>query len=192
MGLNELIQRVDADGDVSMRLPVSGPDHGYPTLAGLGAFQVPLVPIDAGDRNALNRFLFEQMDLWIPRERPTLTDNFYGVNRSMDVTRLAGNRVVHYKSDTEFTAVMVAVELVLRMGGRPDHVVCSGVMAQTIFGDKTEVAAYGATLQVVPDDACQPDTIWVVLADSWALALDGKGKGNLTCRAPWANARVDP
>lgn len=79
--------------------------------------------------NNVNYYLLVQGDsnlkisgfaAWIPSTTPTSTDNFYGVNRSPDPTRLAG---VRYNGSNQpiDEAIIGATALVAREGGMPDY-----------------------------------------------------------------------
>ena len=56
---------------------------------------------------------------WIPSVAPTVGDNFYGVDRSIDSTRLAG---VRYNGSAESIeeALVDASNLLAREGGKPE------------------------------------------------------------------------
>lgn len=58
---------------------------------------------------------------WLPSTAPISTDNFFGVNRSQDVTRLGGIRVAGQGADYQDTLTDAATRI-SREGGAADHV----------------------------------------------------------------------
>ena len=56
---------------------------------------------------------------WMPLVAPTAGDNFWGIDRSTDVTRLAGVRFDGSSESIE-EALVDAASLVAREGGQPD------------------------------------------------------------------------
>jgi hypothetical protein len=58
---------------------------------------------------------------WLPTTAPITTDNFFGVNRSNDVTRLGGIRVVGSGADYQDTLTDAATRI-SREGGEASHV----------------------------------------------------------------------
>lgn len=73
-----------------------------------------------GDNNAKPSGL----SAWIPTTTPGSTDNFYGVNRSVDPVRLAGVRFNGQNESIE-EALVDGITFVAREGGRPKLGVCS-------------------------------------------------------------------
>lgn len=61
---------------------------------------------------------------WVTSTTPTSTDNFYGVNRSPDPTRLAGVRYPGSNQPID-EAIIGATALVAREGGMPDYFFCN-------------------------------------------------------------------
>lgn len=61
---------------------------------------------------------------WLPATAPGSTDNFFGVNRSQDVTRLGGIRIVGAGADYQDTLVDAATRIT-REGGSADHAFCN-------------------------------------------------------------------
>ena len=60
------------------------------------------------------------LNAWIPSVAPSPGDNFFGVDRSTDVTRLAGLRIPALSTIEE--TLLYAVSLVGREGGKVDHI----------------------------------------------------------------------
>jgi hypothetical protein len=81
-------------------------DYIFQTAAGVGS-----------DYNSMIRGL----SAWLPATAPGSTDNFFGVNRNQDVTRLGGIRIAGNGAAIEDTLTDAAVRAV-REGGSPDHV----------------------------------------------------------------------
>ncbi len=69
-----------------------------------------------GDNNAKVKGLAA----WIPDAAPSPGDNFFGVDRSVDVTRLAGIRYDGSAQSIE-ESLIDASNLIAREGGKPDH-----------------------------------------------------------------------
>jgi hypothetical protein len=57
---------------------------------------------------------------WLPATAPGATDNFFGVNRSQDVTRLGGIRIAGNGADYQDTLIDAATRI-SREGGSADH-----------------------------------------------------------------------
>jgi hypothetical protein len=81
-------------------------DSIFQTAAGVGS-----------DYNSMIRGLAA----WLPATAPGTSDNFFGVNRSQDVTRLGGIRVAGNGADYQDTLVDAATRI-SREGGMADHV----------------------------------------------------------------------
>ena len=81
-------------------------DYIFQTAAGVGS-----------DYNSMIR----GFAAWLPSTAPISTDNFFGVNRSTDVTRLGGIRVAGQGADYQDTLVDAATRI-SREGGMADHV----------------------------------------------------------------------
>jgi hypothetical protein len=131
---------------------------------------------------------------WLPATAPTSTDNFFGLNRSTDVTRLAGVRYNGNGGPIEETLVEAATRL-QREGSSPDHVFMhpfdwsnlvkalgSKVIydrAQSVdepeFGFKA-VALEGpeGPIKVVSDLNCPKGTGYMVQLDTWHLESLGE------------------
>jgi hypothetical protein len=130
---------------------------------------------------------------WIPRVRPLSTDNFKGVNRSVDPTRLAG---LYYdavaKGQSPENAIIYTAGILNDAGGKPDIVAMSSrrwtdiainlgqrVVYQDISGrDATAALTFrsivlpaaggkGGNVKLVADPSCQDDDMWMLELDSW-------------------------
>lgn len=130
---------------------------------------------------------------WIPATAPTTGDNFFGVDRSVDVTRLAGFRGDLSSLPIEEALIQGGMKIG-RDGGRVDHV----FMSFQRYGDLTK--ALGSKVQyvdvmakdanigfqgvkvnlgksiatVIPDRNCPDNKMAMLQLDSWKLhSLEG-------------------
>lgn len=129
---------------------------------------------------------------WIPATAPTSTDNFFGVNRSQDTTRLAG---VTYSGTSQSIeeALVDASSLVAREGGRPKFVAtnyASYAALEKALGAKiqyitekgpAEIAFRGILLngantqmEVFPDRNCPQQLAYLLQMDTWKLECLGE------------------
>lgn len=136
---------------------------------------------------------------WIPTSDPTSTDNFWGVNRSADPTRLAGLR---YNASTMSISegLTNALAFANREGAAPDIIIIDFVSYSTLVNelgakvqyvmlehDEVEVAfeaihfhsAYGK-IPVLADRSCQTQTAWCLTMDTLKLRTLGKAPHILT------------
>lgn len=130
---------------------------------------------------------------WIPVASPSVSDNFWGVNRSADSTRLAGLRY-DATSYTIEEGMTNALAFLNREGGKPDICIIDfasyaslvnslGAKVQyvQVHHDEVEVAfdgikfqsAYGA-VTVLADRSCPPQTAYLLTMSSWKLRSLGK------------------
>lgn len=130
---------------------------------------------------------------WLPSTAPTSGDNFFGVDRSTDVTRLAGWRGDLSSLPIE-EALIEGGYLIGRDGGKVDHVFMSfdkyadlikslgskvqfvDVLAKDASigfqGVKVNVGKSVAT--VIPDRNCPSNKMYMLQLDSWKLSsLEG-------------------
>ncbi len=136
---------------------------------------------------------------WVPAVDPPTTDNFWGVNRSADPTRLGGLR---YNASTQSISEGLTNALAFgnREGASFDLIVIDFVSYSTLINelgakvqyvqlehDEVEVAfeaihfhsAYGK-IPVLADRSCQAQTAWCVTTDSFKLRTLGKAPHILT------------
>ena len=136
---------------------------------------------------------------WVPSSDPASTDNFWGVNRSADVTRLGGLR---YDASAQSISegLTSALAFANREGAAIDLIVIDFVSYSTLINelgakvqyvmiehDEVEVAfeaihfhsAYGK-IPVLADRSCQPQTAWCLTTDTWKLRTLGKAPHILT------------
>ncbi len=139
------------------------------------------------------------MAAWVPVVDPPANDNFWGVNRSADPTRLAGLRY----NATAFTieqGITNGLAFGNREGASFDLIVIDFVSYSTLVNElgakvqyvqleHDEVAvgfeaihfhsAYGK-IPVLADRSCQPQTAWCLTTDTWKFRSLGKAPHILT------------
>lgn len=136
---------------------------------------------------------------WIPSVDPTGTDNFWGVNRSADPTRLAGLRY-NASSQSISEGLTSALGFANREGAAPDLIILDFVSYTTLINelgakvqyvqlehDEVQVAfeaihfhsAYGK-IPVMADRSCPAQTAYVLTVDTWKLRTLGKAPHILT------------
>lgn len=143
-----------------------------------------------------NDYLLVQGDLnakikglaaWLPSTAPTTGDSFFGVDRSQDVTRLAGVRYQGQAQSIE-EALIDASSLLAREGGKPDVCItnfASYAALEKSLGSKVqyvdmkgpaEIAFRGiminganSMIKVFPDRNCQAQTGYLLQMNSWCL-----------------------
>ena len=136
---------------------------------------------------------------WVPNVDPPSNDNFWGVNRSEDPTRLAGLR---YNASAMSIAegITNALAFANREGAAPDLIILDFVSYASLINelgakvqyvqlehDEVEVAfeaihfhsAYGK-IPVLADRSCPPQTAYVLTTDTWKLRTLGKAPHILT------------
>ncbi len=139
------------------------------------------------------------MSAWVPSSDPGSTDNFWGVNRSADVTRLGGLRY-NASAQSISEGLTSALAFANREGAAIDLIIIDFVSYSTLINelgakvqyvmlehDEVEVAfeaihfhsAYGK-IPVLADRSCQPQTAWCVTTDTWKLRTLGKAPHILT------------
>ena len=148
--------------------------------SGWGAGSYLLV---AGDLN----LALKGLAAWLPTTAPGSSDSFFGVNRSVDPTRLGGVRF-NGTSESIEEAVIDASLLVAREGGNPDVCIMNfasyaalekslGSKAQYISFDGPAKLYYpgilingaGGQIKVFPDRSCTAKTAYLLQMDTWKL-----------------------
>lgn len=130
---------------------------------------------------------------WLPISSPLLSDNFWGVNRSADPTRLAGCRY-DARSFTIEEGLTNALAFVNREGGRPDLIIMNfesfsalvnslGAKVQYVqvkhdevdvaFEGITFVSAYGRAT-VLADRSCPSKIAFILTMSTWKMRSLGK------------------
>ena len=136
---------------------------------------------------------------WLPTTAPTSGDSFWGVDRSTDVTRLAGVRFDGSAESIE-EALIDGAALVAREGGQPDMAImgfASYAALEKSLGAKVQYvdvkhdeadiafagirihAAYGP-ITVMADRSCPSATCYLLQLDTWKLRSLGKAPHVLT------------
>ena len=136
---------------------------------------------------------------WVPAVDPPSTDNFWGVNRSADPTRLGGLRY-NASAQTISEGITSALGFGNREGAAFDLIIIDFVSYTTLINelgakvqyvmlehDEVEVAfeaihfhsAYGK-IPVLADRSCQAQTAWCLTTDTWKLRTLGKAPHILT------------
>lgn len=136
-----------------------------------------------GDSNAKIKGLLA----WLPSSAPTSGDNFFGVDRSVDSTRLAGVRYNGSSQPIE-EALIDASSLLAREGGKPDVCIMSyasysalekslGAKVQYVdLKGPAEIAFRGieinganSRIKCFPDRSCPSRTAFLLTMKSWCL-----------------------
>lgn len=153
----------------------------------------------AGSSTVAGMLGLSGMSAWVPSVDPPSNDNFWGVNRSADPTRLAGLR---YNASTQSISegLTNALAFANREGADIDLIILDFVSYGTLINelgakvqyvqlehDDVEVAfeaihfhsAYGK-IPVLADRSCQAQTAWCVKTDTWKLRTLGKAPHILT------------
>jgi hypothetical protein len=153
----------------------------------------------AGISNISGALCLSGLSAWLPATAPTSGDNFWTVDRSADVTRLAGQR---YDASTMTIeeGITTALALLSREGGSPDlcimdfasyaalvNALGAKVQYVQVDHDEVEVAFQGIKFQsaygvvtVLADRSCPPQTAFLLQMDTWKLRSMGKVPAILT------------
>ena len=136
---------------------------------------------------------------WVPSTDPTSTDNYWGVNRSADPTRLGGLRY-NAVAQSISEGITNALALANREGASPDMITLDFVSYATLVNelgakvqyielahDEVPVAfeaihfhsAYGK-VPVMADRSAQSQNAWIKTQDTWKLRTLGKAPHILT------------
>jgi len=145
-------------------------------------------PVSTGTQLCLSGLLS-----WLPVQSPSSSDNFWGVNRSADPTRLAGCRF-DARAYTIEEGMTNALAFLNREGGKPDLCIMDfasyaalvnslGAKVQyvQVKHDEVEVAFEGITFQsaygrvtVLADRSCPAQTAFLLTMATWKLRSLGK------------------
>jgi hypothetical protein len=197
--------------EVGMTLVASTADGGGAVKAGtaqisevnrdLGTVTFPAALNTLIGTIAANDFLFVQGDYdlkvkgllaWLPSVAPTTGDNFFGVDRSSDTSRLAGIRFDGSAMPIE-EALIGAASRAAREGAKPDYCFMSYSKyadLEKALGPKTQyidmkvnaeimfrgiqVNGPRGPIKVVPDQNCPNDRAFMLQMDVWKLYSLGK------------------
>lgn len=146
----------------------------------------------AGFTNIADALCLSGMSAWLPATDPSASENFWGVDRSVDPTRLAGLRYDASALTIE-EGITNALALLNREGGKPDLCILDfgsfaalvnslGAKVQYIqvrhdtvdvaFEGITFVSAYGR-VTVLADRSCPAQTAFILTTSSWKLRSMG-------------------
>lgn len=129
---------------------------------------------------------------WIPLAAPTSGDSHFGVDRSVDPVRLAGNRVVGNGGKMEDILFDASAQVMIN-GGRPDLLIvnpmkfaelCKSLYAKVEYCDvKSDIPTVGfqgiklatpsGMVRVLPDPMCPYATGWLLQKNTWELCSLG-------------------
>lgn len=160
-----------------------------------------MTAIDGGTGSASDDFIFQEGDYdlkikglraWLPNTAPSGGDNFFGVDRSTDATRLAGIRY-NGSADPIEEALVDAAARVAREGGKPDYCFISygkfaelekALGAKVQYVDKhinPEIGFRGikihgprGAITVIPDQNCPQGKAFMLSMSFWKLYSLGK------------------
>lgn len=160
----------------------------------IGSFLSVQGDLPAGGATTTGSFLaLSGLAAWVPKVSPGGGDNFWGVNRSADPTRLAGLRYDASALTIE-EGITNALALANREGAKPDYMIIDfasygalinslGAKVQyvQIEHDEVEVAfeavcfhsAYGKVM-VIADRSCPAQTAYLLTLNTWKLRSLGK------------------
>lgn len=130
---------------------------------------------------------------WLPVAAPGSSDSFWGVNRSVDVTRLGGVRYNGASLPIE-EALVNAAALVAREGGMPDmcfmnfasyaaleNALGAKVQYVDVKHEEADIAFAGIRIHapygpitIIPDRNCQSQTAYLLSLDNWKLRSLGR------------------
>jgi hypothetical protein len=130
---------------------------------------------------------------WLPTTAPSSGDSFWGVDRSVDVTRLAGVRFDGSSESIE-EALIDGAALVAREGGQPDmcfmnftsyaaleKALGSKVQYVDVKHEEADIAFAGirvhapyGPITVIPDRSCPSQTAYLLSMDNWKLRSLGR------------------
>lgn len=153
----------------------------------------------SGGLATANALKVSGLNAWIPATAPTAGDSFWGVDRSADVTRLAGVRFDGSAESIE-EALIDGAALVAREGGQPDMAFMSfasysalekalGAKVQyvDVKHDEADIAFAGirvhapyGPITVIPDRNCPSQVCFLLQLDTWKLRSLGKAPHVLT------------
>jgi hypothetical protein len=128
------------------------------------------------------------LDAWLPATAPTGGDSFFGVDRSTDVTRLAGIRVAALSTIEE--TLRHAIALVAREGGKTDTIVmhpldfddlCTALGSKVTYMnlqpkdapgvgfEAVKIIGSSGPVKVLPDLNCDRGTAYALQMNTWTL-----------------------
>lgn len=172
------------NGQITVSATARGGTPGTPT-----SWTTNYYLLRQGDNNAT----LSGLAGWIPVTAPGSTDNWFGVNRSVD-SRLYGN-YFDGSSMPISEALVSGSEIVFREGGEVDYVFVSPaswsaleleiqskrvvqydeVKHETGIGFRSIILmGHNGPMQIMADRNCQSQTAWLLQLDTWALESLGE------------------
>jgi hypothetical protein len=164
----------------------------FPYLA-----QVGDVNFISNGLNSANMLKIAGLQAWIPPVAPSGSDNFFGVNRSVSPTKLAGLRVSYGASESIQDALIDGVNQLAAQSseaGDPDYIFMNPVSYQTLVKQLTSQANYvsikhdeidisfkalvlptaNGEIAILQDRNCPAQTAFILTLKSWKLRSLGK------------------
>lgn len=149
--------------------------------------------IVAGTIASATALVLSGLSAWLPKTAPVSGDSFWGVDRSVDSTRLAGLRYDASAMTIE-EGLTSALAFTSREGASPDIIIMDfasysalvnslGAKVQYVSAkhDEVEVAFDGIKFQsntgivtVLADRSCPPQTAFILTMDTWKMRSLGK------------------
>lgn len=149
--------------------------------------------------NSANMLKVAGFSAWVPSSAPGGSDNFFGVNRSVSPTKLAGLRFAGSNESIQ-DALIDAVNQLAANGseaGDPDFIFINPVSYQTLVKQLTSQGVYqmikakvnedvsisfkalvlptaNGEIAILQDRSCQSQTAYVITLKSWKLRTLGK------------------
>jgi hypothetical protein len=215
VGMTLQLAATDGGTPRSGTVSISGIDRGAGTLtasgnwtAGISAAATGDYILVQGDSNAK----VKGFDAWLPTTAPTAGDSFFGVDRSADAVRLAGNTKSYVGVPIEEALIDLAARIG-REGGKSDKCFMSFenfANLEKALGSKVQyvesksdigvgfsgikVMGPKGAIEVIPDQNCQGDRFYMMQWDTWCLYSLGmapkllKSDGNDFLRVSSADA----
>lgn len=168
-------------GVLTFAFNVNDATNGIPTIAAGDYLFI------RGDHSGASRVKLSGLEAWLPFTAPTSGDNFFGVDRSQDPTRLAGQRLDGTGGPIE-EVLTEASSIVAREGGKLTHYFMSFdkyTELQNALGSKVqyvdlkltaEIAFRGiqvngpkGAINVIPDQNCPSNRIFGLNMPTWKL-----------------------
>lgn len=158
----------------------------------------------AGDTNFVsnglatgNMLKLAGLGAWIPSTAPTGSDNFFGVNRSVSPTKLAGLRYAGGAAESIQDALIDSVNQLAAQSseaGDPDYILLNPVSYQTLVKQLTSQANYvsvkhdeidisfkalvlptaNGEIAILQDRNCPAQTAYIITLKTWKLRSLGK------------------
>lgn len=151
----------------------------------------------ANGLNTSNMLKLAGLAAWIPTTAPGGSDSFFGVNRSVSPTKLAGLRFAGGASESIQDALIDSVNQLAANSseaGDPDYILLNPVSYQTLVKQLTSQANYvsikhdeidisfkalvlptaNGEIAILQDRNCQAQTGWVITLKTWKLRSLGK------------------